>query len=139
MSGGEVAGSVYSLSIEITATPDSFGVLANQIDTQLSGSITAADTTSKSSAGVETSKALTKNLNISGTYNPDPTDQAHIDLLAHFDANPMTTFKVELTREDGSGKVAGTYGIVNFGYVSPIGGLVTIAYELAPLIAPTLT
>lgn len=136
---GEVAGEIYSLSIEITAVPDTFGVLQNQIDTGLNGSIVNADTTSKSSGGVVTAKALQKNLNITSTYNPDPTDQAHIDLLAHFDANPMTTFKIELTREDGSGKIAGTYSIVNFGYVAPIGGLVTISLELAPVDAPVLT
>lgn len=130
---GEVAGEILSLAIEITAVPATFGTLANQIDTGVNGSIVAADATSKSSGGIVTSKALQKNINITSTYNPDPTDQAHIDLLAHFEANPMTTFDIELTREDGTGKITGAYGIVNFGEVAPVGGLVTYSLELAPL------
>ncbi len=135
----EVAGSVYSLSIEVTAVPDSFTVLKNQIDTGLTGSIVAADTTSKSSGGVETAKALLKNLNITCTYNPDPADQAHIDLQAHFDAEPMTSFKIELLREDGVGKVAGEYMIVNFGTDGSNTDVIKQTLELAPIDAPTLT
>lgn len=136
---GEVAGEVFILKIEITAVPGTFGILANQLDTGLGGAITAADSTSKSSSGIETSRALTKNLNITTTYNVDPTDQAHIDLLAHYQANPMTTFDIELVGEDGATQVSdGDYNIVNFGVVAPINGFVTYSLEIAPTTTPTL-
>ena len=137
--GGEVSGSVMILSIEITAVPDTFGVLQNQVNVDMPGGVVMADTTSKQSGGFETGLPLLKNANITFEYNPDPTDQAHIDLQAHWDANPMTTFKIELLREDGVGKVAGTYGLASFGPKAPVTDIVRIAGELVPVSAPTLT
>lgn len=136
---GEVSGSVMILSIEITAVPDTFGVLQNQVDVSMPGGVVMADTTSKQSGGFETGKALLKNGNISFSYNPDPTDQAHIDLSAHWDAEPMTSFKIELLREDGVGKVTGTYNLSSFGPAAPVTDIVRFAGELTPVSAPTLT
>ena len=136
---GEVAGSVGVLSIEITSVPDTFGVLANQITSSISGGVIMGDTTSKSSGGFETGIPLLKSAVITCEYKPDPTDQAHIDLMAHWDAVPMTTFKIEHTREDGSGKVAGTYGISSFAPTFANGEVISYSLELTPSEAPTLT
>ncbi len=135
----EVSGSVMVLSIEITAVPDTFGVLQNQVDVAVSGGVVMADTTSKQSGGFETGKALLKNAVITCNYEPDPADQAHIDLMAHWDAVPMTSFKIELIREDGVGKFAGTYFISNFAPAAPVTDVVRYALELTPFTAPTLT
>ena len=103
---GEVNGAVVILKIEDSGSPGTYNTLANQVDTTLNEGTTMADTSSKSHPNM-TGKPVLADLGISCSYMPDPTDQAHIDLLDALDNR--TSILVEAIREDGTGKYAGSY------------------------------